>query len=308
MSASKALGMSAGKAARRVGVAALAVLAALLVVSCEDDGGEGAIEVDLPAKTLSVVVNPKTGTLLAQTGVGVYELPTKGGSSARRLRAEMVFGSTRVPISRVLTFSYASRDTLLGSSHPDTPESGAPANLGLLVSRDGRTWLPRSLLGTADLHLIRPAEGTLYARDYAVPRLLITSNFGRNWTARKLPGEVIDLAVDPQKPSHAFAVTDRALLVTEDLARSWRPAGEATAVVWPTHGPLYVAGADGSVRASEKGEDEGDIRGVLDSPATELSAGRRGELWALSDDRVLRISRDGGRTWNARYRLREKDR
>ena len=203
----------------------------------------------------------------------------------------MVFGSTRVPISRVLTFSYASRDTLLGSSHPDTPESGAPANLGLLVSRDGRTWLPRSLLGTADLHLIRPAEGTLYARDYAVPRLLITSNFGRNWTARKLPGEVIDLAVDPQKPSHAFAVTDRALLVTEDLARSWRPAGEATAVVWPTHGPLYVAGADGSVRASEKGEDEGDIRGVLDSPATELSAGRRGELWALSDDRVLRISR-----------------
>ena len=50
MSASKALGMSAGKAARRVGVAALAVLAALLVVSCEDDGGEGAIEVDLPAK------------------------------------------------------------------------------------------------------------------------------------------------------------------------------------------------------------------------------------------------------------------
>ena len=103
-------------------------------------------------------------------------------------------------------------------------------------------------------------------------------------------------------------MTDKGLLVTDDLARSWRPAGEATAVVWPARGPLYVAAADGSIRASENGEDKGNIRAVLDSPATELSAGRRGELWALSDDRVLRISRDGGRTWRARYRLREKDR
>jgi len=148
----------------------------------------------------------------------------------------------------------------------------------------------------------------LYTRDYTVPRLLITSNFGRNWTARKLPGEVIDLAVDPKTPAHAFAVTDKGLLVTDDLARSWRPAGEATAVVWRAAGPLYVADADGSIRASEKGEGKGDIRGVLDSPAIELSVGPRGELWALSEDRVLRISRDGGRTWKARYRLREKDR
>src|SRR5215212_4606101 len=218
-SASKAPVMSARRAARHGCVAALVVLTAWLLVSCEDDGVSEAIEVDLPAKTLSLVVNPKTGALLAQTGVGVYELPTDAVSPARRVRAEMVFGDTRVPISRTLTFSYVSRNTLLGASHPDTPESGGPANLGLLVSNDdGATWLPRSLLGAADLHLLRPAGGNLYTRDYTVPRLLITSNFGRNWTARKLPGEVIDLAVDPQTPAHAFAVTDKGLLVTDDLA------------------------------------------------------------------------------------------
>jgi len=94
-----------------------------------------------------------------------------------------------------------------------------------------------------------------------------------------VPGEVIDLAVDPKTPAHAFAVTDHGLLVTDDLARSWRPAGEATAVVWQANGPLYVADADGSIRASEKGESKRDIRGVLDSPAIELSVGPRGELW-----------------------------
>jgi len=63
--------MSARSAARHEYVAARVVLTALLLVSCEDDGASEAIEVDLPAKTLSLVVNPKTGALLAQTGVGV---------------------------------------------------------------------------------------------------------------------------------------------------------------------------------------------------------------------------------------------
>jgi hypothetical protein len=143
----------------------------------------------------------------------------------------------------------------------------APQNLGLLASRDdGNTWQVESLYGSADLHILRPAGATLYAVNFATnpATLMITNDYGRSSTTRQPPGQITDLAVDPNDPSHAFALTDKGLLVTHDQGDSWRPGGEDTqALAWAPGGPLYLGGADGTIKATTDENTAPQTRGNL---------------------------------------------
>jgi hypothetical protein len=279
--------------------------------SSERPAPDHAISVALPAKTLALVVNPQTGAVLAETTAGVYVLPSAGARTARAIRAVLVADDQRIAIDRLLTVAYTDDGGLIGSSHPNKTDRTVPANLGLLVSQDGgKSWRPESLYGLADLHIIRTVGATSYAVDFAAapPKLMITGDYGRSWTTRQLPGAVTDIAVDPTDPQHAFAVTDKGLLVTHDEAAGWRPGGaDAKALAWVAGGPLYLGGADGSVRASAGGDSAPQSRGNIGTGVASLAAGPRG-LWALGTDRTVRASTDGGRSWNVRYRLRGRTR
>jgi hypothetical protein len=278
--------------------------------SGDGSGVAGAPAVTLPATTLALVVNPKSGAVLAETGAGIYVLPAGKQTAARRLRAVLVRGEQRVAISKTLTLAYTDDGGIVGSSHPDRADTGDPANLGLLVSRDGAaTWRIISLYGTADLHILRTAAASLYAVDFARSplKLMITSDYGRTWTTRQAPGPITDMAVDPTDPTHAFAITGNGLLVTHDEGSSWRPEGdEPRALAWTTGGPLYLGDADGSIRASAGGDSTPALRGNLGTGVVALTGGPRGALWAIGDDRTVRVSTDGGRRWSVRYRLRER--
>lgn len=124
---------------------------------------------------------------------------------------------------------------------------------------------------------------------------------------RRPPGLITDLAVDPKDPRHAVAITYRGVLVTRDEADSWRPAGaDARALAWAPGGPLYLGGADGSIRAGAEGDSAARTRGTLGTGVAALTVGPRGGLWAIGADRTVRASTDGGRSWTIRYRLRER--
>ncbi|MDX6688990.1 MAG: hypothetical protein QOG15_447 [Solirubrobacteraceae bacterium] len=296
---------------------ALVALAALVAVLAGQGCGSSDVKraeteattVALPTKALSLVVNPKTGAVLAETGAGVFLLPGKGERAPRKVRAVLVAQGLRTAIDNTLTLAYTSDGNLVGSSHANQPDERIAANLGLLVSTNGgAAWYPISLYDASDLHILRPDGASMYAVDFARNpiKLLVTSDYGRTWVQRTPPGAVTDIAADPKDPQHAVAVTDNGLNVTHDLASSWRPTGEdAAAVAWPSGGPLYLGAKDGSISASADGDAAPKRRGSLGTGVVALATGPRGGLWALGADRTVSFSSDGGRHWAVRYRLHE---
>jgi hypothetical protein len=303
---------------RRALLALAALLAAAGWQGCGSDerpADDHAPTIALPSKTLSLVVNPKSGAVLAETGAGVFALPgtgtgtTAGTRTAKQVRAVLVAEGLRTAIDKTLTFAYTADGGLVGSSHANQPDERIPANLGLIVSSDdGATWHSLSLYDVSDLHILRPAGASMYAVDFArnPVKLLVTQDFGHTWVQRPPPGAITDIAVDQKDPQHAVAVTDKGVVVTHDLASSWRPTGEnARAVAWPAGGPLYLGGEDGSISASADGDAAPKRRGSLGAGVVALASGPRGGLWALDDDRTVSVSSDGGRHWAVRYHLRE---
>ncbi len=293
-------------------MALIATASMILLQACGSTGrprADHALSVRLPAKTLELAISP-AGKVLAETASGVYVLPRRSHTAARRLQAQLVVNDRRLAISRLLTVARTDSGELVGSSHPDDPRTGSPENLGLLASRDdGNTWQVESLYGSADLHILRPAGATLYAVDFAhnPATLMITNDYGRTWTSRQPPGQITDIAVDPDDPSHAFALTDKGLLVTHDQANSWRPGGADTqALVWAPGGPLYLGGADGTIQATSDEDRAPQTRGNLDTGIEHLTTGPTGTLWALGTDRSIRSSTDSGRHWTLRYHLHER--
>jgi hypothetical protein len=297
---------------RRALLALVTVLAAVGWLGCGSDerpDDAHARTVALPAETLSLVVNPKSGAVFAETAAGVFALPGPKQTAARKVRAVLIADGLRTAVDNTLTFAFTSDGSLVGSSHANQPDERIPANLGLIVSNDnGASWHPISLYNVSDLHILRPSGASMYAVDFArAPiKLLVTSDYGRTWVQRKPPGAITDFAVDPKDPEHGVAVTENGVNVTHDLAATFRPTGEdARSVAWPSGGPLYLGGADGSISASAGGDAGPQRRGSLGTGVVALAAGPRGGLWALGADRTVSFSSDGGRHWAVRYRLHE---
>lgn len=279
---------------------ATAAAAAVLVTGCggaPDPGDEatgaaleGAAELGME-HVHGLGVDPADGVLYAATHFGLFRVPEQG------------------PVQRVadrfqdtMAFTVVGPRTFLGSGHPDfRKDPGLPPRLGLIRSTDaGQTWDTVSLTGQADLHVLEPAGGTLYAADSATGRLLASSDQGRTWQARAAL-TVTDLAADPAAPDRLLAASEQGLLVSTDGGGTFTPSGgpAASALAWAAEG-LYAVDAEGQVFVSTDGGATWQARGVLGG-APQALAVTGSTVVAAAEDRGILASTDGGRTWTVRY-------
>jgi len=272
---------------------AVAVAVAVAVAGCgggERDGapvrtGEG------PEHIHGLGVNPADGSLVIATHSGMFR------AAPGRQRAERVGDNHQ----DTMGFTVLGPDRFLGSGHPDL-RTDLPPLLGLIRSDDaGRTWKPVSLLGKADFHVLRAVGRRVYAVNAGDGQLLVSDDGGRAWSRYRPPGAVLDLVPNPDSARHVIASGERELYVSRDGGETWRRAAAARAglLAWTRDDALFVVDAQGSVHRSADGGDSWERVGeVGGQPAAFASAGI--ELYVALHSNEVKVSRDGGRSWQTR--------
>ena len=229
------------------------------------------------------------GALYVAGHNGLFRAP------ARQTGLEQVSAATQ----DFMGFSVASPDRLIASGHPG-PTQDLPGLLGLIESRDGgRTWRSVSLLGEADFHVLRAAGERVYGYDGASSRFLASTDGGRTWSERQVPGPLFDLAIDPKDPDRLMAATESGRIISADAGRTWSPVGsELGLLAWPASERLVVVTLDGQVLAGAPG---GTLRprGALDGQPVSVMASGQQLYVALADGRVM-ASPDAGASWTLR--------
>ena len=276
-------------------------------MGCGDDGGDGAAKLVDPARNPpvnSLDVDPRSGAILLSTNRGLFRIE-RGSQRALRMRSEVEAGPDRGTTGRFLTFAANGSSGLLGSGHPNGGND-LPPYLGLMASRDGgRSWSVLSRLGLADLHVIRPAHGRVYALDAVLDGLLVGDPRGRRWSELRTPRpRMLDLEVDPGDGDYLLASDKESIYRSEDRGRNWRPIarGRSPRLAWPPGGPVYRADSDRRVLVSSDRGVSWKLASLLDGEPWRLKAlGAKRLLAALGDGSVLETT-DGGREWKDRFR------
>jgi hypothetical protein len=276
------------------GLAAFAVL--IVVVVIEQEPPIATIEPgnNDPVHAHGLGLNPADDALLVATHLGLYRTPPDKSHLERvgdRLHDTMAF-------------TVAGPDHFLASGHPDMRglEEGMPPLLGLIESRDGgRTWEPISLAGEADFHVLRLRGKRIYGYDAANGRLLVSLDRGRTWNQRNAPGEVVDLAADPANGERLLASTTEGLAFSEDGGRAWERLGASRGLLaWPAARALYLVAPDGVVYASADGGRSLTPRADVGGKPAAMFAASETDLFVALHDGTVKVSRDGGLTWNLR--------
>jgi hypothetical protein len=282
----------AGLLAAAVLALAAAAAVAFVVGGGSDGGGAGGGGggADL-SHVHGLGVNPKDGTLYIATHGGMFRA-AKGETKATR------FGESE---QDVMGFSVLGPDRFLGSGHPG-PLQGGPSNLGLLRSDDaGRNWESVSLLGESDFHVLRSRDPMVYGFDASNARFLVSSDRGRRWEERDVPGPMLDLAVHPEDAARVIASTQQGLATSGDAGRSWRTLQPAplALLTWPEPSALYRVEGSGRVsRSGDQGRTWKAMGSIGAQPAAFASAAT--ELYAALPDGTVKRSTDGGRRWSIR--------
>jgi hypothetical protein len=247
----------------------------------------------------SLSVDPKDGTIVVGTGLGLFRAPP-GAKTAERVDAQFSAPEGSGAIGRALVVRFAGPGVLLGSGHPE--RAGAlPENLGLVASTDGGdTWAPRSGMGDGDYHEIEAAGDTVLVVNADSPDILVSRDGGRSFPDTSTPpAPPIDLVIDPADGDHWAVSTEQGTFLSTNGGRSWRPRDPTfgARLIWPAPDALYSVDRNGTVRVSRDGgrkwEDRGEVGGL---PAA-AAAGRKGELLVAVVGGEIRRSRDGGKSW-----------
>jgi photosystem II stability/assembly factor-like uncharacterized protein len=180
-----------------------------------------------------------------------------------------------------------------------------PPLLGLIESRDaGKTWVPRSLLGEADFHVLRADGKRVVGYDVANGRLLVSRNGGRTWRKQRFPGPLIDVVPDPANPRVLLATSPVRLLISRDGGQHWRSVTRTTGLLaWPEPGRLYLLVADGRLWLSLDRGGRWQPHGSIGGRPAAFLAMPGGRMYAALHGGAVKQSRDGGRSWTLRARL-----
>jgi BNR/Asp-box repeat protein len=237
-------------------------------------------------------INPADGDLYIATHSGLWRAPA-GQPKARRV-ADIHHD--------LMGFTVVGRDSFLASGHPDARHD-LPPQMGLQRSTDGgRTWNTVSLLGEADLHVLRAAGERIYGVDSGTGAFLTSADGGRSWQQRTPPAPVFDLAPSPGDAARLVAATERGLFSSTDTGRTWRPLHDGTAgiLAWPEGDALYLVDADGVVSRSADGGRTFKRSGSVGTQAEAFSANGQRELYAAVHGGKVVMSADGGQSWRTR--------
>ena len=175
---------------------------------------------------------------------------------------------------------------------------------GLLETLDGgRSWLPTGLDGADAMNVARPVDDFFQIAGHDA--YMETIDGGRTWqnVPNDLPGlDLHAFTVDPQDPSHAWAVAvGFGLFETADRGRTWarrQPGGwgALTAYVSAGKAVLLAVSDAGLVRS----DDGGRAWTPLGRPAGQfasLAASVDGTAIYAGTTEGISRSTDGGRTW-----------
>jgi hypothetical protein len=178
-------------------------------------------------------------------------------------KAERVVGEMQTPdgsgrVSSNLVVRFAAPGQLLGSGHP---EGGTlPENLGLMRSGDhGAHWEPVALLGTADFHILQASGRRVVAVNADAKEIRVSDDGGSTFANKTPPDVPVDVAFDPQDPRRMVVATKQGTFTSLDDGGSWRARD-------PTPSEQLAWGADALYRADPGGR--------------------------------IKVSRDGGATWD----------
>lgn len=281
-----------------IGVAAAAVAVAAVAVFLVAGGGIGDEPTPPSAGAAQSIVDvhgvgvdPRDQALYIATHAGLFRSPA-GTDTAKRVNA---------PEQDLMGFSVAGPGHFLASGHPG-PGQDLPSSMGLIESRDqGRTWRSISLQGEADLHVLRAAGRSAYAYD---GRLMVTRDGGTSWDELAAPGEIVDLAPNPDDPSLVVAATGGGLRVSADGGRSWKPGGLDVPVLlaWAGRKSVFAVDGEGTVYTARDPAADWRTVGTVEGPPAAFAADRRGSLYFARPDGAVDTSADGGRTWTPRSR------
>ena len=273
----------------RVAVAA----AAFLLVSCGGGGSVADPDPDPdpgPVHVHGLGINPRDGALFIATHTGLWRVAADADTATR----------VNDRYQDTMGFTVVGPDHFLGSGHPDARD-GLPPHLGLVESRDaGRTWKPVSLLGRADLHILRARGRRVYAFDVTSGRLLLSRDGGRSWIARAPPAPLVDLVVDPVDARRLVAATTRGMFIGRN-GTTWEPIGARIGLLgWAAADALYLVTASGEVLRSRDSGRRWSRAGDVGAEPAAFLAHARTELYVALHDGTIKSSRDGGATWSIR--------
>ena len=267
-----------------------AALGALALAACGGDDGSDSSGSAAGGHVHGLGIDPSDGALFVATHNGLFR--SEAGSEA----AERVGASEQ----DTMGFSITGPEEFLGSGHPG-PGQDDPPNLGLIRSGDaGQSWETISLAGEADFHILRSQGERVYGFNGLNAQLMISDDGGESWQTRQPPGDLIDLAIDPDDPDRVLASTARGLALSENGADSWEPvAAEIGLLAWPSSDRLYLIDGAGAVSMGEPGGELRQVGEIGGQPVAFVAAGEQELYAALADGSVLQ-SGDGGSSWTQR--------
>lgn len=291
-------------------VLTLLALAALLA-GCGDDGGssddaEAALAVPWvdpdgdPPYIGSLSVNPGDGSVFMGTNTGLFEIPKAGGKPAK-VTGQLKTADGEGAVSESLVAKFTGPDQLIASGHP-SGDSTLPPALGLIRSDDaGKTWESVSELGTSDFHALSRSGDVLVAPLYGQAQILVSRDGGKSFEPRVAPMALVDLAADPGDPKRWAATSETGIFVSVDEGRTWRQRDPTPNVrlAWHKSGELYRIDPGGPVKVSTDGGETWEDRGSTGGEPQALAVDDAGALYAASLDGKVQKSEDGGKSWTA---------
>ena len=249
----------------------------------------------------SLSVNPKDGTIFMGTNTGLFGIPKAGGRPAK------VSGQLKTPdgegaVSESLVAKFTGPDELIASGHP-SGDSTLPPALGLIRSGDaGRTWESVSELGTSDFHALSQSGDVLVAPLYGQAQILLSRDDGKTFEPRVAPMALVDLAADPGDPKRWAATSETGIFISEDEGKTWRQRDPTPNVrlAWHESGELFRIDPGGPVKVSTDGGETWEDRGSTGGEPQALAVDAAGALYAATLDGKVQKSEDGGKAWTPR--------
>ena len=254
----------------------------------------------------SIAVDPKDGTVMLGTGLGLFRIPP-GASEAERVTGELQGPDGSGPVSSNLVVRYAAPGELIASGHPES--GGAlPENLGLIRSRDsGDTWEPVLELGQSDYHILQVSGKRVVGVKAEETDIQVNPDITAGGFEPRTPPDVpTDVVFDPQDPKRMVVATKQGTFTSDNEGRTWRPRDPIATeqLTWAKSDALYRADPGGVIKRSSDGGVRWEDAGNVGLPVNELAVDAEGVLYASVAGGEVKTSTDGGKTWSRLVKLK----
>ena len=252
----------------------------------------------------SIAVDPKDGTVMLGTGLGLFRLE-KGAKQAKRVMGELQGPDGSGSVSSNLVVRYAAPGELLASGHPEG-SGGLPENLGIIRSHDaGTTWEPVIEMGVSDYHILQATGKRVVGVKADETDIQVSADVTSGFEPRTPPDVPLDVAFDPQDPKRMIVATKQGTFTSANEGGSWR-ARDAIAteqLAWLKSDMLYRGDPGGIIKLSADGGESWKDVGSVGLPINELAVDAGGALYASIAGGEVKHSTDGGKTWSRLVKL-----